>query len=558
MPTTARRPALSTVRIAAAGVLAAAAVLVAVPTPAHAATFTVTTTNDVVDAGSCSALTAGQLPGPDGLVSLREAVCVANRTTAADTITLGAGTYQLTSRLTVYYDLTITGAGIDATTIDSDGRVVDAYPGGASLSLAFSDVTVNGGDVRSDAPDEGGVLSFWESTATLTRVRVIGGTATNGGGIASYYGTLTMLDSVVEDNAATSRGGGVLAVGTEIFMQGTTVSNNSAASGAGLALEAGSSDVSTIEQSTISANTASAYGGGILVDAFDDGQTTITDSTIADNTAGISGGGIRMSAQATSSLLVSSATITGNTAPAGAGVSQTAGSATVNRSIIAANTGGDLAGAIGGSSNIVGVAGGSIVDGVANNRAGTIATPLDPMLRALGSFGGSTQTRVPLPGSPAIDTATGCGAVDQRGQVRPAGAGCDVGAVELTAAPDTTITSAPASVVAPAGATIVAAATGGSAAYTFECDLDGSGTFTACPATRTVSGLSAGSHTLEIRAVDALGATDATPAAHTWTVTAAALAATGASNVAAPLGVALLTLIVGLVLVARRMRARQV
>jgi hypothetical protein len=55
------------------------------------------------------------------------------------------------------------------------------------------------------------------------------------------------------------------------------------------------------------------------------------------------------------------------------------------------------------------------------------------MLAPLGNYGGPTLTQIPLPGSPAIDdgTGAGCPSTDQRGKGRPAGAACDVGAVEV-------------------------------------------------------------------------------------------------------------------------------
>src|SRR6476661_601338 len=80
-------------------------------TAAPAATITVTTTADTLDAagGNCAAITTTALPGPDGVVSLREAVCAANNTAGADTITFsGAGTYTLT-RTGVNEDASATG-----------------------------------------------------------------------------------------------------------------------------------------------------------------------------------------------------------------------------------------------------------------------------------------------------------------------------------------------------------------------------------------------------------------------------------------------------------------
>jgi hypothetical protein len=76
------------------------------------------------------------------------------------------------------------------------------------------------------------------------------------------------------------------------------------------------------------------------------------------------------------------------------------------------------------------------------DRAGTPAAPLDPKLTPLGDHGGLTPTHALLAGSPAIDLGpvAGCAARDQRGRTRPAGSGCDAGAVERlpTCQPDET------------------------------------------------------------------------------------------------------------------------
>ncbi len=58
----------------------------------------------------------------------------------------------------------------------------------------------------------------------------------------------------------------------------------------------------------------------------------------------------------------------------------------------------------------------------------------DPKLGPLRDNGGATQTAALLSGSAAVDLAppgAGCPQTDQRGVVRPQGAGCDVGAYEL-------------------------------------------------------------------------------------------------------------------------------
>jgi hypothetical protein len=87
-----------------------------------------------------------------------------------------------------------------------------------------------------------------------------------------------------------------------------------------------------------------------------------------------------------------------------------------------------------------------------------------------------------------------------------------------TTPPDTAITSTPSS----SGATAASFAFTGESGAVFQCSLDGAA-FTACtsPVQHTVA---VGAHTFSVRAVDAAGNTDPTPATHTWTVTGACAA----------------------------------
>ena len=83
------------------------------------------------------------------------------------------------------------------------------------------------------------------------------------------------------------------------------------------------------------------------------------------------------------------------------------------------------------------------------------------------------------------------------------------------APPDTTITaqpSDPSNVTGPSFS--FTSSEGGS---TFECQLDGGG-WSSCTSPKTYAGLSAGSHTFEVRATDGSSNTDPTPASYTWTI----------------------------------------
>ena len=82
--------------------------------------------------------------------------------------------------------------------------------------------------------------------------------------------------------------------------------------------------------------------------------------------------------------------------------------------------------------------------------------------------------------------------------------------------PDTTITSGPSGTATTNGATFVYSSN--DAGAVFQCSLDGV-SFASCPATGIVySGLAEGAHSFSVRAVDAAGNIDATPATRSWTV----------------------------------------
>lgn len=105
-----------------------------------------------------------------------------------------------------------------------------------------------------------------------------------------------------------------------------------------------------------------------------------------------------------------------------------------------------------------------------------------------------------------------------------------------TLAPDTTITAGPSAATNTNSASFSFSAT--EAGSTFACSLDNA-VFSACTSPKNYNNLSNGSHTFQVRATDAIGNTDSTPASRTWTIDTAAptgVAITAPSNGASVTG----------------------
>ncbi|HEY1014938.1 MAG TPA: Ig-like domain-containing protein, partial [Herpetosiphonaceae bacterium] len=87
-----------------------------------------------------------------------------------------------------------------------------------------------------------------------------------------------------------------------------------------------------------------------------------------------------------------------------------------------------------------------------------------------------------------------------------------------TVEPDTTLTATPPSPTSSTSANFSFTGAGtGSAVARFECSLDGAA-FATCASPQNLSGLAEGSRTFRVRAVDAAGNTDTTPASFTWLI----------------------------------------
>lgn len=157
---------------------------------------------------------------------------------------------------------------------------------------------------------------------------------------------------------------------------------------------------------------------------------------------------------------------------------------------------------------------GNIQTGTGKDAASISSDPL---------FATSTNLHI-ASGSPARNAGTTIAAVtnDFDGDTRPQEAVYDIGADEYVdaIAPETTIDSNPPNPSGSNSATFTFSGTDSiapDAVASFECDLDGSG-FSTCTSPQTYNSLSEGSHTFQVRAKDAGGNVDPSPASYTWVV----------------------------------------
>ena len=416
--------------------------LYAVALPAHAATITVTNTNE----------------GDPG--SLRQALANANN---GDTITFAVtGTILLTSGgLVIDKNVTISGPGPDRLSIDGNQANFQCVFGVAdSNTVTISGLTVTNGN-----------CGMYSDHASLTVTNCVvmankGHSSVGGIGINDARGptvpverrnycdareaygerpagfaTLTIATCVISDNS----GSGVENLSASVTIIDSTISGNFSDNSQGGFGEGGGIYTSgaklpgnlTVINSTISGNFASFNGGGI---ASGFSGLTILNSTISGNSTGDPDEGTAGGIGASSVTLLNS-TVTGNSAASCGGVC--GGTVEIGNTILNANASGNIDGTVTSHGyNISSDDGGGHLNGPGDQ----INT--DPLLGPLRNHGGSTLTHVPLRGSPAIDAGdprfTPPPDHDQRGAcfLRVFGPRIDVGSVETQPRPQC-VTPAP-------------------------------------------------------------------------------------------------------------------
>ena len=226
--------------------------------------------------------------------------------------------------------------------------------------------------------------------------------------------------TIANGNAQGGQGGGIANFGT-LIVSNCTFFGNISGGGGGIVNASGAT--LTVNNSTFSENTAAGYGGGGIANLG--GTVTVNNSTFSGNSsdftvAGDGGGGIK---KLSGTLSVSNSTLSGNsTTEIGGGVSNLSGTVTLSNSVVAGNT-------------TAGVLGSDDCDGCGAQSSYNLIGGI-PRLAPLGWYGGSTQTMIPLLGSPALGTgqvtASDDPSTDQRGFYRPSttGATISLGAVQ--------------------------------------------------------------------------------------------------------------------------------
>ncbi len=345
-----------------------------------------------------------------GSCTLRDAITSSNSDIAVGGCVAGNNNDSIVFDDTVFpptATTTITLAGYTLPPISSHTTITGQGLGGPVIDFAGSNrhFYINGG------------------VAVLNNL-ILTGAGPSAPPIRAASAEVTLNNSTVSGNSASSsQGGGIyLKSQSKMLLNNSTVSDNSASSGGGVLSR---SSQLTVVNSTITGNTVVGRGGGIYSNQNSD--ASITNSTITGNSAGQLGGGV---AASSGRVYLTNNIIAGNQAPIRVEISNINGAATFSSFY-----------------NLLGNSGIANADAfslftpsmsdITATSDGLVPTDLADILSPLADNGGPTLTHALPAGSPAIDTgddhtciAAPVNSLDQRGELRPDGDVCDIGAFE--------------------------------------------------------------------------------------------------------------------------------
>ena len=375
-----------------------------------------TITNSTITANTCTRVSGGSAFG-GGIASITASTILItgtsisgnNSTSQAGGFGFGAGLY-----LENLFNVTINDSSLNNNTgsgsSGTNGVGVRALSNIGAAVFNATNTTFNGNSGGGGPSAQGSGIQFFTTAAAATLNSTLDRVTVNGNS-GNFLGV----------GIAATPSAGTLTVN----LRNSTISNNTGGvNGGGLGVSNSTSGNATFNvlNSTVSGNISNGNGGGIALDQPGTGITTINLNfvTVANNRANNDNSGTE----------------------AGGGISRTNGVMNIKNSLIADNTLGstgtapDISGTVNSQdyNHIEDPTGATIGGTTANNATG------DPQLGALGANGGPTNTHLPGSASPVLNTipngTNDCGSavtLDQRGSIRPSGAGCDKGSVERAA-----------------------------------------------------------------------------------------------------------------------------
>ena len=359
-------------------------------------TYTVNSTADSAPGG-------GVCASGSGGCSLREAFNEADAASTPVDITVPAGTYDVATPLSADGDITVTGSGEGATTVDAQqtGGVVNAEGG----TLSLDGLTLTGGNDGGSLADGGGALYAYDTSVSLSQVAVTGNDSDGpGGGVSVWDGSLDVSASSFSDNAG-QQGGAVYAANSALNVSGTSFTGDGGSMGGG-AIFASYPTSFAVSGSSFTDETANGSGGAIYLEGAPNGATpppfTIDSSTFSGNDAADDGGGLYVGDLTSSdghggSLAVTDSTFgttdsvvtpsatrgsvvrpddapaTGNTAAVGGGAAIDDGAVSFTDTDFGSDTAGDGGGGAIASSGALTIGGGTFSDNSSSTSGGALA-----------------------------------------------------------------------------------------------------------------------------------------------------------------------------------------